>query len=444
MRDEGGAGAGQGTTAGPPDLTAGPAPTPATAAEAEPPAGAVASGVARPRGTEREQVAPFGRSLAVFTLGAVLVSGQLYMVIPLLHDMATGWGSTTGALAWLVTAFAIGYGVGFLLFGPLSDRFGRRRLLMVGMPLAALTTALVAVSPGAEMAIVLRGLQGVAVATFPPAAMAYLAERLEPRRRAIAISAVTAAFLASAVLLQVGGQLMVGVTGWRGPFLVSAAGLVVAAVALGLVMLPDRARTEAGTTPRAGSLTAVYRALPGLLFDRLLLPRYVATVLVMTGFVAVYTGLQVYGVAGSAQEMLALRASGLPMIVMIPLLMPWLGRIPAPARAAAFLVLGAAALVAVGLTHVGVVGVAALLAVYVAAIAGGLPGLNEAISAGAGAARGSALALFSFGLALGSAVGPQLVGLFPGFGALMYGVAALLVAGALAVLVSARMARRPS
>lgn len=96
----------------------------------------------------------------MFTLGAVLVSGQLYMVIPLLHDMATGWGSTTGALAWLVTAFAIGYGVGFLLFGPLSDRFGRRRLLMVGMPLAALTTALVAVSPGAEMAIVLRGLQG--------------------------------------------------------------------------------------------------------------------------------------------------------------------------------------------------------------------------------------------------------------------------------------------
>ncbi|MFI7124703.1 MFS transporter [Nonomuraea sp. NPDC050153] len=127
--------------------------------------------------------APFARTLAAFTLTAVLVSGQLYIVIPLLHDMAADWGASAGGLTWLVTAFGIGYGAGFLAFGPLSDRYGRRRLLTIGLPLAALTSAAVALSANPEVALALRAVQGLAVAMFPPAALAYVAERVEPRRR---------------------------------------------------------------------------------------------------------------------------------------------------------------------------------------------------------------------------------------------------------------------
>ncbi|GAA3549021.1 MFS transporter [Nonomuraea rosea] len=385
-----------------------------------------------PAAAARPAVAPFGRTLTAFTLTAVLVSGQLYVVIPLLHDMATGWGSSAGGLTWLVTAFGIGYGVGFLVFGPLSDRIGRRRLLMIGLPLAAITTALVALSPSPEVAFGLRAVQGIAVAMFPPAGMAYLAERVEPRRRVVAIASVTGAFLASAVMLQVAAQLLVESIGWRGLFLISAAGFVLAALALRAVMLPDLPRVA------AGSLLSTYRAVPGLLFDRVLLLRYVATIMLMVGFVAVYTGLQIYGVT-SPSELLTLRASGLPAIVLVPLLMPWLARIPMTIRAAAFLTVGALALAAVGLT--GGAALVLLLAVYVAAITGGLPSMNEAISAGAGQARGTALALFSFALAVGGSVGPQVAAAFGGFTPLMYGLAAGMGVAALAVLVSARLVR---
>ncbi|MBE1593256.1 MFS transporter [Nonomuraea angiospora] len=370
---------------------------------------------------------PYGRTLAALTLTAVLVSGQLYIVIPLLHDMAAGWGVSAGGLTWLVTAFGIGYGAGFLIFGPLSDRYGRRRMLMIGLPLAALTSAAVALSPNPEVALALRAVQGLAVAMFPPAALAYLAERVEPRRRVGAIAAITGAFLASAVLLQVAAQLLVDVIGWRGLFLLSAAGFVLAFLGVRAVTLPD--------LPRAGggSPLSVYRAVPGLLFHRVLGLRYVATVMLMAGFVAVYTGLQIYGVSSSS-ELLALRAAGLPSIVLVPLLMPWLARIHAPIRAAAFLAAGALALAAVGLTGTAVL--VLLLAAYVAAITGGLPSLNEAISADAGPARGTALSLFSFALAVGGSVGPQLAAAFGGFTPLLYGLAIGMALAALATLLS--------
>ncbi|MFD0477222.1 MFS transporter [Nonomuraea thailandensis] len=375
--------------------------------------------------------------MTAFTLTAILVSGQLYVVIPLLHDMAGGWGSSAGGLTWLVTAFGIGYGIGFLVFGPLSDRYGRRRLLMIGLPLAALTTALVALSPSPEVALGLRAVQGVAVAMFPPAGMAYLGERLEPRRRVVAIAAVTGAFLASAVLLQVAAQLLVDVIGWRGMFGLSAAGFVLAALGVRAVMLPDPPLRRLA----AGSLLSAYRPLPGLLFHRVLSLRYLATVMLMAGFVAVYTGLQIYG-GSSPAELLALRAAGLPSIVLMPLLMPWLARIRMTTRAVVFLAVAALALAVIGLTGTAVL--VLLLALYVAAITGGLPSMNESISAEAGRARGTALALFSTALAIGGSVGPQVAAASGGLTPLMYGLATGMALAAVFVLISTWTAGRRS
>ncbi|MGW0481956.1 MFS transporter [Nonomuraea sp. NPDC003214] len=378
--------------------------------------------------------APFGSTLLSFVLTAVLVSGQLYIVIPLLPDMAATWGTVPGELTWLVTAFGAGYGVGFLIFGPLSDRFGRRRLVLAGLPLAALATALVAAAPSPEAALVLRAVQGLAVATFPPAGLAYLAERIEPRRRAVAISAVTGAFLASAVLLQVLAQLLVDTAGWRGLFLISGAALALSGLGLRATMLPGTPQA-----PTGGGLLAAYRPLPELLRDRPLLARYAASVVVLTGFVAVYTGLQLYGVTPSSGELLALRAAGLPAMIAVPLLMPWFGRVAPVTRAAVMLAGGALVLAAAALTGAAGPGLVLLLAVYAVAITAGLPSLNESISARAGRSRGTALALFSFSLAVGGSAGPQVAALFSGFTPLLYALAAAMGLSALAVaLVSGR------
>jgi predicted MFS family arabinose efflux permease len=293
------------------------------------------------------------------------------------------------------------------------------------------------------------------VATFPPAALAYVAERVEPRRRVVAISAVTGAFLVSAVLLQIAAQVLVDVIGWRGLFALSAAGLVAAWLGLRAVMLPDGPAGSAGTprpsgaggSSRAGrssgavvwkELPAAYRMVPALLRDGALLLRYAATVVLMAGFVALYTGLQLHGVTASSGELLALRAAGLPAMITVPLLMGRLGRVAAPARAVAMLAAGALVLAATALTGAAGMGLVLLLAAYAATVTGGLPSLNEAVSGRAGQARGTALALFSFSLAVGAGVGPQVAAAFGGFTALLYGLAALMGVAALAVLASTR------
>ncbi len=387
-----------------------------------------ATATARPRGS-----APLARTLLVFTLTAVLSSGQLYVVIPLMHDMATGWKTPQGALTWLVTAFGVGYAAGFLIFGPLSDRYGRKRLISFGLPVAAVATALVAAAPGPEVAIALRVLQGVAVAIFPPAAMAYMAERIEPHRRTVALATVTSGFLAAAVLFQVAAQALGPIVGWRGMFLISAAAFAVAAVAARAVMLTDPPREV------PGSFLSAYRAVPTLLATPALLLRYVATVTILATFVAVYTGLQLAGpagVAGSPDALMALRISGLPSMIIVPLLTPLLIRVPAARRGAYLLALAALALAAIAVTGPGVVGLALLLAVYVLGVAAGAPAVNENIGVIAGRSRGTALALFTFSLFLGGSLGPQLATVFigGGFGPLMYGMAGLLLLGVLALL----------
>lgn len=377
--------------------------------------------------------APFVPTVVAFVATALLATGQLYAVIPLLGAMSTGWGAPASAMTWMATAFGLGYAAGFLLFGPLSDRFGRRRTIVAGMAATALTTALVAAAPGLGAAIGLRVLQGVTTAAFAPVAFAYIAERAEPRRRAALLSAVISAFLASAVFGQLAAQGIESVAGWRAVFVAFALAFAVAAVALRRVMLPDTAR---GT----GSPLDAYRAMPRILTDRRLIPLYLAAPVVLGSFVALYTGLALTGAVGGAAATLALRAAALPAILALPFVTPLLRRVPAVRRAAAAILLISASAALIGLTGAGTLGLAILLNAFVAGVGLAAPSLIEAIGTRAGAARATAVSLFTFVLFVGGSFGPQVAGALSGHGlpALACTLAALTAAGAVITLTARR------
>ncbi|OKI16869.1 hypothetical protein A6A08_06205 [Nocardiopsis sp. TSRI0078] len=369
----------------------------------------------------------------------MLVVGQLYTVIPLFALMASDWGSGPGAVAWTATAFAAAYAVGFLFAGPAADRFGPRRTIVAGLTATAVATVAVPLAPSLGAALVLRVVQGLVASAFAPAAFAYVASRVDPHRRVTAITWLTSSFLAAAVLGQLAAQAVGQAVGWEPVFLAGGVALALGAVGLRLVLSPN------GGGGRARPVGA-FTAMAGLLGDGRLLLLYGATLTVLTGFVGVYGGLQVAGpptLAGDDGALLALRASALPAMLAVPLLTPWLVR-SAPERRAA-LSLGAAALLsAVCAFLAGGAAIGVCLFVFVAGIAVAAPALVQAVGARAGAARGTAVALYTFFLFVGAGLGPQLAAALAGSGFPVVSLAAAAVLGSGALLALGSTVRRGS
>lgn len=100
----------------------------------------------------------------------IAVLGALTAVSPLATDMYVpgfpSMGETlhagSSAVQLTMTAFLIGLVVGQILFGPISDTLGRRRLLIGGTTAFALFSAVCAMAPGIEILIAARFLQGMA------------------------------------------------------------------------------------------------------------------------------------------------------------------------------------------------------------------------------------------------------------------------------------------
>ncbi|MDA3649573.1 MFS transporter [Saccharopolyspora indica] len=386
-----------------------------------------------PTSTSSVQHAPLGRSLVVFVLTALLATGQMYAVIPLMGEMASEWNVDTASMTWLVSAFGFGYAGGFVLFGPLADRCGHRRIVVAGVLAAALATALVATVPGIAAAIAARVLQGLMIAAFPPCVLAYIAERSAPQHRTVKTTAVTTAFLASAVVAQIAAQLIADALGWRMVFTAGALAFAVMALALRTAMLPDR------PAPNSSPLDA-YRAVPALLRSPRLRLLYAATPAVFGSFVAVYTGLQLTGIAGSPQALLTLRASALPVMLAIPFLTPWLRRITSAFRIALALLLAAVVNLLTALLAPGTAWLSILLMAFVAGIAIAAPAMIETVGARADRARSTAISLSTFWFFVGAGLGPLLAGALTGYGfsTLLHVLAAALAGGAVLVLITAR------
>ncbi|WP_157223352.1 MFS transporter, partial [Rhodovulum sp. PH10] len=183
----------------------------------------------------------------VLTACAVLVVGELYVTIPLTAQIADRFGVAPATAALAGSAFGLAYAVGFLVLGPLADRYDRARFLVAGLGAIAAATALVPFVQSFGLLLGVRVLQGLAAATFPPAALALVVEVLPPRWRATGVSMLSFAFLGSAPLVQIFaarvGDLATVATVIAVGYLVGAAGVL---------LLAGRCAAAAPPAPPAG------------------------------------------------------------------------------------------------------------------------------------------------------------------------------------------------
>ncbi|HIZ37640.1 MAG TPA: MFS transporter [Candidatus Ruania gallistercoris] len=224
-------------------------------------------------------------TLALFFAG-VATFATLYSTQALLPELATAFDVAPGEATLSLSVTTVGLGLALLLAGPLSEAYGRTRLIHFSLVAAPLVGIACAFAPTWEALLGLRLLQGVALAGLPAVATAYLREELH------------ATVTARAAGLYIGGTALGGMTGrlvtaafgeaagWQWALGVIA--LVGLGCALAVRLLLPRSRNFAPVQARFRRLAVL---LAGALKDPALLALYVVGGCGMGAFVAAYNSL---------------------------------------------------------------------------------------------------------------------------------------------------------
>lgn len=148
------------------------------------------------------------------------VTTDIYL--PSLPDVARELDTTPAAAQLTMTAMLIGGAVGQLVIGPLSDRFGRRKPVLVGVTLHVLTSLLCAVAPAIIPLIALRTLQGFFNASASVIAMAVIRDRFVGPDASRLLSRLMLVIGVAPLFAPSVGGLIAGEFGWRGVFVALA------------------------------------------------------------------------------------------------------------------------------------------------------------------------------------------------------------------------------
>lgn len=238
--------------------------------------------------TVDSRVAPGGpgyrrMSLALFLAG-VATFALLYSTQALLPLISDGFGSTAGAASWTVSAATGALALFVLPMSALSERFGRRTLMTASLAVAVTVGLLIPFAPSLGALVVLRVVQGAALAGVPASATAYLAEEVRPKALITAIGL----FVAGNSVGGMSGRVVTGWVaqewGWRVALGVLGVIAVGCAVAFRLLLPAPRHFVTGSLRPRVlGRTVRVH------LGDPLLRRLYAIGALFMTVFGAVYT-----------------------------------------------------------------------------------------------------------------------------------------------------------
>jgi YNFM family putative membrane transporter len=178
----------------------------------------------------------------------------------------------TGALALAVLPIAV-----------LSEVIGRRPVILASVTGSVVLGLLLPLAHSYQVLLVLRAIQGVAIAGFPGVAAAYLVEQLGRR----GVAAAVGAMIAGNTLGGMAGRLVSGFTagplGWHGA-LAAVAGVALVCAVITVVTLPISPVRPASRV-RLGEVFAGLKAAVG---SRVLLAQYVVATLAMGSFVALY------------------------------------------------------------------------------------------------------------------------------------------------------------
>ena len=189
----------------------------------------------------------------------------------------------------VITAYLLGFGFAQIFYGPLSDRFGRRPVLLASLAAYTLFSLIAGFAVTMEQMVVARALQGASAAACRVLAVSIVRDCYSGRRMARVMSLAFIVFIAVPVVAPTLGQVIVLVAPW--PWIFGVLALTGAALALwGALRLPETLAPEARLPINAA---AILRAFRIVLTTRMSIGYTIAATLVLGGL---------FGFINSAQQ----------------------------------------------------------------------------------------------------------------------------------------------
>lgn len=223
--------------------------------------------------------------IIIFTLWLIIFasSSQFLIIAPILPQIGEELSISDSQLGWLVTSYALFLALFALLAGPVSDKIGRRRILVIGSISMFAALLLHAFVYDFISMLVVRALAGAAGGILTGACVAYVGDYFPPNRRGWANGWMATGSAAGQVLGIPLGSFLAEITGFRSPF-VGFSVIMLVAMALVLTNLPQ---PEVRRDLRKLSIKGSFKGYFMLLQQR-------STLLIATAYGLMYLSLAIF------------------------------------------------------------------------------------------------------------------------------------------------------
>lgn len=341
-------------------------------------------------------------TLILFFCSLIVVS-SVYLTLPLLSVFEDVFQISSSKAAWAGSAFSFAFAGGGLLFGGLSDRYGRKKMMISGLCLLTVTTLVIGTVDEFQWVIVLRVLQGLAASMFPPSVLAYAIEMFPTNKRVTILGFISTAFLMASIVGQIYSSIVVLELSWNYVFYILGPVYFVSFILITICIPNDK------TQKPVGNFFTPFRHIGGIFKKKGLPLCYIISATLFISLVGFFSTLGSYLSSSlfglSHQEILWVRAVG----IIGMFISPFDGRLVTKIGVKNVLWCGLI-LASIGLGLVGVWENLAFLIlasiVFTAGIAMALPALITLIGTLAGELRASALSFHMFMLFIGASLAP--------------------------------------
>jgi len=184
---------------------------------------------------------------------------SLYMLVPVLPKLAATFGRDISIAQMTVSLYMVGIACSQIIMGPLSDRFGRRPVLLSGLALMVVASTACILAQTLPQLIAARFLQALGGATGMVVSRAIIRDLYSRERISSMISLVIAVMMIAQMLSPLAGGLLELAFGWRAIFYVITAASVVTAVMIALA-LPETRGVRAAAAGFRGDVGGLLRS----------------------------------------------------------------------------------------------------------------------------------------------------------------------------------------